>query len=130
MTSKLKFAIADTIAKLFLYILPQPWATRIRSNTKEVIFLEYTTKEYKTKPAMTLFEGVFATMLFDHALFGTDNVLINFIIKTFTQIQNPWDKQFGDKAIASQEVSTFCTQIRIQSDPWIRNKPAQDYLFE
>jgi phosphatidylserine decarboxylase len=147
MTSKLKFAIADTIAKLLLYMLPRPWATRIRSNTKEVTFLEYNTQEYKTKPAMTLFEGVFATMLFDLALFGTDNMFINWIIKTFTQIQNSWDKPFGggggddndynqynndhDKKkmaiIASQEVSTFCAHIGIQSDPWIWNKPAQDY---
>jgi phosphatidylserine decarboxylase len=127
MTSKLKFAIADTIAKLLLYILPKPWATRIRSNTKEITFLEYRTKEYKTKPAMTLFEGVFATMLFDLALFGTDNFFINFIIQLFTQIQNSWDKPFGSKEIARQEVSTFCTHIGIQSDPWIWNKPAQEY---
>ena len=76
---------------------------------------------------MTLFEGVFATILFDMALFGTDNVIINGIISLFTSIQNSWDRSFVNEDIASTKVTDFCNRLNIQQEPWIWEKRKEEY---
>lgn len=102
----------DAAARLILYVLPSRISSRIRENTSPLDVYVLSTREVRRRggacggggggdggdekqrhlqPRMTLFEGVFATLLFDMALFGTSNLLINFVIRTFTSIQNRWD---------------------------------------
>lgn len=76
---------------------------------------------------MTLFEGVFATLLFDMALFGTDNIFINGIISLFTNIQNSWDTPFSNGKTAQEKVTDFCNRLDIQQDPWIWSKTKEEY---
>ena len=81
-----------------------------------------------SKPRMTLFEGVFATLLFDMALFGTNNPIINGIIYLFTTIQNSWDKPFKSEDEAQRSITEFCNRLDIQYKPWIWEKAATKYL--
>jgi phosphatidylserine decarboxylase len=76
---------------------------------------------------MTPFEGVFATLLFDMALFGTSNPLINGIIRLFTTIQNSWDTPFANAEMATSSIDEFCVRLDIQRDPWIWEKDVRDY---
>jgi len=76
---------------------------------------------------MTFIEGVFATILFDLALFGTSNPLINGVIRLFTSLQNAWDKPFSSKLEAVSQVKEFATRLSIQQEPWIWEKPIEDY---
>ena len=76
---------------------------------------------------MTLIEGVFATLLFDLALFGTDNILINGIIRLFTKVQNGWDRPFTSQPDAIEQITTFANALNIQTDPWIWDKPIEQY---
>ena len=79
------------------------------------------------EPRMTLFEGVFATILFDLALFGTSNPVINLIIYLFTTIQNSWDKSFKSEAEAERSIKQFCDRLDIQQTPWIWEKAPSKY---
>lgn len=81
----------------------------------------------KTKPRMTFLEAVFATILFDLALFGTDNLFINSIIRLFTKFQNSWDRIFQSRDEAKREIIKFCQILGIQTEPWIWEKPIEDY---
>jgi len=76
---------------------------------------------------MTLFEGVFATILFDLALFGTSNPIINGIISLFTTIQNSWDAPFKNGREAEEKIRDFCNRLDIQQNPWVWEKQPRDY---
>lgn len=82
----------------------------------------------RNEPRMTLFEGVFATLLFDLALFGTSNPLINGIIFLFTTIQNSWETPFKSKDEAEMKVSEFCNRLDIQQQPWVWEKKKGHYI--
>ena len=114
------FALGDSLARLVLSMLPRRMANRIRQNTSplEVYVLGSGTVKCD-EPRMTLFEGVFATLLFDLALFGTSNVFINGIISLFTSIQNYWDAPFKSEGEAEEKIVEFCNRLDIQQDPWI-----------
>ena len=122
------FVVGDFLARILLAILPRRLSDRIRHNTSplEVYVLRDGTIR-RDEPRMTLFEGVFATLLFDMALFGTSNPLINFIIRLFTTIQNSWDAPFDDANAARTRVHEFCTRLDIQRTPWIWEKDAREY---
>lgn len=72
-------------------------------------------------------EGVFATILFDLALFGTSNPIINGIISFFTTIQNSWDAPFKNGREAEEKIRDFCNRLDIQQNPWIWEKQPRDY---
>lgn len=76
---------------------------------------------------MTFPEGVFATILFDLALFGTSNIFINTIIRLFTSYQNYWKKPFLSKDHAELRVTLFCHQLHIPMKPWKWDKTIRDY---
>ncbi|KAL7520321.1 hypothetical protein ACHAWX_005072 [Stephanocyclus meneghinianus] len=123
------FALSDGIARLLLAVLPNRISSRIRANTSplHVLVLRRNVVESTNEPRMTLFEGVFATILFDMALFGTSNPIINGIIALFTTIQNTWDAPFKTKAQAVEKVREFCSRLGIQQTPWIWEKSAEEY---
>ena len=123
------FAIGDFIASILLFILPHRISERIRENTspRNVYVLRESMKLKCDKPRMTLFEGVFATLLFDLALFGTANPIINGFIFLFTTIQNSWDKPFKSEADAERSISEFCNRLDIQQNPWIWDKLPTEY---
>ena len=121
------FAIADFLAKVILCILPRRISNRIHENSSTITVYVLATQSFKTKPQMTKFEGVFATLLFDLALFGTNNFFIKFLIKTFTNIQNGWDSPFANQQQAISEIDEFCERLSIQSTPWIWEKPKEEY---
>lgn len=76
---------------------------------------------------MTFPEGVFATLLFDLALFGTSNIFINTIIRCFTKYQNSWNREFNSKVHAKVQINKFCLQLHIPTKPWMWDKDIQDY---
>jgi hypothetical protein len=123
------FAISDILARLTLAILPSRISSRIKTNTSPItiLVLRRNTVESTNQPRMTLFEGVFATLLFDMALFGTSNKIINTIIKLFTTIQNSWDANFSSKEDGVKEITEFCTRLNIQQNPWIWEKSIEEY---
>lgn len=123
------FAIGDFLAHLLLSILPRRISNRIRENTSplEVYVLRDNAVKCDDKPRMTLFEGVFATLLFDMALFGTSNPIIHGIIRLFTTIQNSWDAPFASEDEARTRVNEFCTRLDIQQEPWIWEKGIHEY---
>lgn len=115
------------MAKCLLFVLPNRIANRIRDNTDErQVYVLHTSSE-RTKRRMTLIEGVFATLLFDMALFGTKNVFIDGIIRLFTSLQNSWDKPFQSKQQADVQITEFCERLGIQQNPWIWEKDKQSY---
>lgn len=67
-------------------------------------------------------------MLFDLALFGTSNPLINGIIFLFTTIQNSWETPFKSKDEAEMKVSEFCNRLDIQQQPWVWEKKKGHYI--
>lgn len=123
------FAIGDFIASILLFILPNRISERIRENTspRNVYVLRQSMRVKCDKPRMTLFEGVFATLLFDLALFGTNNRIINGLIYLFTTIQNSWDTPFKSEAEAERAISEFCNRLDIQQSPWIWEKSVDEY---
>ena len=125
------FAIGDVLARFLLTILPRRIADRIRDNTSPLEVYVLRTNALKCnvdKPRMTLFEGVFATLLFDMALFGTSNPIINGIIRLFTTIQNSWDTPFANTDEAIMKVNEFCTRLDIQcGEPWIWERMIHEY---
>lgn len=128
------FAIGDFLAQLILYILPSRISNRIRENTSPQTVLVLRDGSIKrandgnnNEPRMTLFEGVFATLLFDLALFGTSNPIINFIIRAFTTIQNSWDRPFQNETEAESKIFEFCTRLDIRRHPWMWHRPAGEY---
>lgn len=123
----LAFAIGECLAKCILAILPKRWSDRIQENSGEMQVFVLRTSSIKTKPKMTLIEGVFATILFDLALFGTSNPIINTIIKLFTNIQNSWDTPFSSPQVAREQVTEFCHRLSIQQQPWIWEKDISEY---
>ena len=123
----LAFAIGEFLAKSILLILPRRIADRVRENSGEMEVFVLRTSTYKTKPRMTLIEGVFATILFDLALFGTSNPIINAIIRLFTNIQNSWDNSFGSPDVAKTQITQFCEKLSIQQTPWIWEKDIEEY---
>lgn len=123
----LAFAILDRIAHGLVRILPSVWSDRIKYNASDLTYFVPKTQAIKTKPRMTMVEAVFATMLFDLALFGTDNFFINFIIRAFTKFQNSWDKPFSSPEEAKKEITEFCERLQIQQEPWIWEKPITEY---
>lgn len=120
-------AAVDWIVRLAVKILPRGWQRRIQYNASTTNVFVLRTEQSRTKPRMTFVEAVFATLLFDLALFGTDNFLINVIIRAFTNFQNAWDKAFASSEEATSEITAFCQQFRIQQDPWIWSKPMEEY---
>ncbi len=123
----LAFAIGEFLAKVILLFMPRRWSDRIKQNSGEMEVFVLRTSSFKTKPRMTLIEGVFATILFDLALFGTSNPIINSIIKLFTNLQNSWDNQFGSPDIAKAQITQFCDKLSIQQNPWIWEKDISEY---
>lgn len=121
------FAIGEPIAKLLLFLFPHRWSDRIRQNTQDTDIYVLRTGSTTRKPRMTLIEGVFATILFDLALFGTSNALINNIIATFTKFQNSWDTQFSSKDKATTQIYEFCDKLNIMTCPWMWDKDIQEY---
>ncbi|KAL3803817.1 hypothetical protein HJC23_003979 [Cyclotella cryptica] len=123
------FALSDAVARLLLAVLPNRISSRIQTNTSplSVLVLRRNVIESTNEPRMTLFEGVFATILFDMALFGTSNPIINGIIALFTTIQNSWDVPFKNKEQAAEKVGEFCNRLGIQQTPWIWEKSAEEY---
>lgn len=81
----------------------------------------------RIKPRMTLIEAVGATILFDLALFGTDNAIVKFLIRKFTEFQNSWDKPYSDPEEAEQGITYFCEKLGIQQHPWIWDRPIDKY---
>ena len=123
------FTIGDHLATFLLHLLPSRISSRIRQNiSPQTIHILQTGKIKTHEPRMTLFEGVFATLLFDMALFGTNNLFINGIISLFTTIQNSWDTVFANTDTAKANVSDFCTRLDIQQDPWIWSKKKEEYI--
>ena len=128
----LLLALGDALARLLLLILPYRISNRIKENTTPRTTYVLRTQSYEspsqqTTSTMTLFEAVFATLLFDLALFGTNNILINTIISTFTSIQNSWDTPFTSPKHATDGIRNFCKRLHIQMDPWIWDKPIDEY---
>lgn len=123
----LAFAIVDCIARGLVFFLPKVWRDRIYYNASEIQVFVVRTQSIKTKPRMTFVEAVFATILFDLALFGTDNGFINFIIRSFTKFQNSWDNKFRDSREAEKEILDFCHRLQIQHEPWIWEKSITQY---
>ncbi|KAK1738276.1 phosphatidylserine decarboxylase proenzyme [Skeletonema marinoi] len=123
------FAIGDLLASILLAILPRRISDRIKQNTSplSVYVLRESMKLKCDKPRMTKFEGVFATLLFDLALFGTSNPVINGIIYLFTTIQNSWDTPFKNEAEAEHSITEFCHRLDIQHEPWIWEKAPSKY---
>ena len=122
------FVIGDFLARLLLFILPRRISNRIRENTSPLdVYVLRTTTMKNDEPRMTLFEGVFATLLFDMALFGTSNAIINGIISFFTRIQNSWDTPFTSEDEATTKITEFCHRLDIQQHPWIWEKEIQSY---
>ena len=124
------FTIGDILAKILLAVLPRRISDRVRQNTSplSVYVMRDSMKLKCDKPRMTLFEGVFATILFDLALFGTNNPVINGIIYLFTSIQNSWDVPFKSEAEAEKSITEFCNRLDIQQNPWIWEKDSSKYL--
>ena len=140
----LTFALGDAVANFLLtWMLPKRISDRVRENliTTDVYVLHSGTKKCSNNNTsnnndddddaqnqrMTLFEAVFATILFDLALFGTNNIFINGIISLFTSIQNSWDTPYKSKQEAKRSILEFCKRLGIQTSPWIWDKPIEDY---
>lgn len=123
------FALGDILARGVLCFLPRRISDRVRANASplEVLVLRTNERKLPSEPRMTLFEAVFATLLFDLALFGTSNFIINGIISLFTSIQNSWDTPFAGSKEAEVKVRDFCERLAIQRAPWIWEKPAGEY---
>jgi len=122
------FAIGDSLAHLLLAILPRRISNRIKENTSPLeVYILRNGSTKCNEPRMTLFEGVFATILFDLALFGTSNPLINGLISLFTTIQNSWDTPFKSKDEAQTKITEFCNRLDIQQQPWIWEKQIHQY---
>ena len=122
-------ALGDAVARFLLtYILPKRYGDRIRRNVEPAPTTILATGETnRDRPRMTLIEGVFATLLFDLALFGTDNIVINGIIRIFTKIQNGWNQPFRSEMEAAEQIQQFCDALSIQTKPWIWEKPMEQY---
>ena len=122
-------ALGNAVARFLLtYILPKRYGDRIRRNVAPAPTTVLATGEtHRDGPRMTLIEGVFATLLFDLALFGTDNIVINGIIRIFTKIQNGWNKPFLSEVEAAEQIQQFCDALSIQTNPWIWEKPIEQY---
>jgi len=121
------FFIGEALAKGLLILFPRRFTNRIRDNTQDMEVLVLRTGQLKSKPKMTFIEGVFATILFDLALFGTTNSFIKFIIRIFTHLQNSWDKPFPSSEVAKTEIQEFCQRLSIQQAPWIWELPIHEY---
>ncbi|KAL9183399.1 hypothetical protein ACHAXT_005186 [Thalassiosira profunda] len=122
------FAWGDCLARFFLAILPRRVADRIEQNTSPLhVYVLRSDSTRRDEPRMTPFEGVFATLLFDLALFGTSNVLINALIALFTTLQNSWDRPFRSAGEAEDKVTEFCRRLDIQQVPWIWERPRREY---
>jgi len=93
------FVVGELFAKTLLAILPRRWSDRIKENTQEMQVFVLRTGKMRSKQRMTLIEGVFATVLFDLALFGTSNIFIKAIISLFTNLQNSWDKKVSGRKV-------------------------------
>lgn len=122
-------ALGDAVARFLLtYVLPKHYGDRIRRNVEPAPTTILATGETnRDRPRMTLIEGVFATLLFDLALFGTDNIVINGIIRIFTKIQNGWNQPFRSEMEAAEQIQQFCDALSIQTKPWIWEKPMEQY---
>lgn len=123
----LTFQLGEAAASIIVLLLPRRFSDRIYTNFSEYQVYELRTGKLKTKPRMTFIEAVFATILFDLALFGTSNIFINTIIRLFTSLQNSWDKPFKSKQEAVHLITQFCNKLRIQQSPWIWEKEIEDY---
>lgn len=123
----LSFAVSDFVARILLWVLPHRLSSRIQENIDDIQVTQLSTMQTKTKPRMTLFEGVGATILFDLALFGTNNWFINFLIKLFTSFQNSWDTPLASDVAATAAITEFCQRLSIQQEPWIWEKAKEDY---
>ena len=121
------FRLGEAFASVVVLMLPRRFSERIKHNSSEYSVYVLKTKSIKTKPRMTYIEAVFATILFDLALFGTSNMFINSIIRLFTSMQNSWDKPFVSKEETVSQIGEFCTRLSIQQEPWIWEKSIEDY---
>lgn len=120
--------IGNLFARCLLFLLPKRIVDRIVENSGEMTVYVLRTSTVRKKQRMTtLVEGVFATLLFDLALFGTSSPLINGLIWLFTTLQNSWDKPFKSKQHAISQVTEFCERLNIQQDPWIWEKKKDEY---
>ena len=122
------FAIGDLLARALLSVLPRRLSDRIRQNTSPLEVHVLRTGERRCdEPRMSLFEGVFATLLFDMALFGTSNPVINGAIRLFTTVQNSWDRPFASADDAAGRVRDFCDRLGIQREPWVWERDEREY---
>ena len=108
-------------------MLPRRFSDRIKHNSSEYSVYVLKSKCIKKKPRMTYIEAVFATILFDLALFGTSNVFIKCIITLFTSFQNAWDRPFVSREDGVAQIKEFCSRLSIQQNPWIWEKKIEDY---
>jgi phosphatidylserine decarboxylase len=76
---------------------------------------------------MTFTEGTFATLLFEFALLGTNNFLIRFIVKVYTNLTSSWDTRFRSGEQAEERIKDFCQRFNIQYKPWIWGKQIREY---
>ena len=122
------FAIGDLLARILLSVLPRRLSDRIRQNTSPLeVYVLRTGARKCDEPRMTLFEGVFATLLFDMALFGTSNPMINGVIRLFTTVQNSWDRPFDCADDAASRICDFCDRLDIQREPWMWERGMREY---
>jgi len=122
------FKVGDVLSGIIVKMLPSRVSDRIMFNSSEYSVYVLRTRSMKKKHRMTFMEAVFATILFDLALFGTSNPIINGIIRFFTSLQNSWDRPFSSKEDAVTQVTEFCKRLSIQQNPWIWEKSIEDYV--
>jgi phosphatidylserine decarboxylase len=120
-------ALVDLIARFLLLLLPRRISRRVKENASDITVTVLSAGEIKTKPRMTLMEAVGATLLFDLALFGTDNRWIRGILRLFTRLQNTWDTPFASPHQARGSITDFCQRLGIATEPWIWDQPLQNY---
>lgn len=125
--------VGDWIARFLLaFVFPSRICNRIRENVAPPpIYIlasqTFVDSNANTNATMTLIEGVFTTIMFDLALFGTDNIVINTIIRYFTKFQNRWDRPFASPQVATLAITQFCRALHIQTNPWIWDRPIEEY---
>lgn len=121
------FRVGEKLAIFLVKLLPRRFALRIQENSSDYNVYVLSSKKIKMKPRMTFIEAVFATILFDLALFGTSNSFIGFIIRFFTKLQNSWNSPFASKEDAKSQIKEFCLRLDIQQEPWIWEKGIEEY---
>lgn len=137
----LLLCFAEWFVWLLMFVMPKRWADRIKSNAQPRDVLVFRTGLVHSKTRMTMVESAITTLLFDLALFGTNNRVINNMIRSFTKFQGQWNVPFASnahrpktdaertarRAQAAQNIYEFARALEIQVDPWVWDRAAGDY---